>query len=139
MKTIIVYGSSTGNTQRVAEIIGENIKHEAQVVSVNDVDLNDIKAADLVLFGSSTWDYGNLQEDFETFIDNFSDDLLSGKNVAVFGCGDAIGFADEFCSATDTIRDEAEACGANIVAENLKIDGDPEDSLDDIIQFAQQF
>lgn len=139
MKTIIVYGSSTGNTQRVAEVIQENLKYEAEVYSVNDVELADIKAADLVLFGSSTWDYGNLQDDFDLFIDKFSTDLLQGKKVAVFGCGDAVGYADAFCQATDTIRDKAEECGAEIVAENLRIDGEPDDSLDEIIEFAQQF
>ncbi len=139
MKVIIVYGSTTGNTERAAELIGENVTHDATVVNVNDVNLDDIKAADLVLFGASTWDYGIVQDDFEAFLDKFDADLLAGKNVAVFGCGDAIGYEDTFCDAVDIIAEKAEMSGATIVAEGLKIDGESDDNLEEIITWAVQF
>lgn len=137
-KTIIVYGSTTGNTETVANLIAGKLEG-AQVANVADVNKDDIAAAELVLFGSSTWGYGDLQDDWESFIDELSSDMLSGKDVAVFGCGDQDGFGDVFCEATETIRSKAEECGANIVAENLKVDGEPSDSEDAIAAFAAQF
>ncbi len=137
-KIIIVYGSTTGNTETLANLISDNITEDVKVCNVIDVDLEDIRDADLVLFGSSTWGYGDLQEDFNEFIENFSDDLLSGKDVAVFGCGDQDGFAEVFCEATETIKEKALECGANIVTENLKVTDDPSDSEDLIIQFVSE-
>lgn len=137
-KTIIVYGSTTGNTETVANLIAGKLEG-AQVANVADVNKDDIAAAELVLFGSSTWGYGDLQDDWESFIDELSNDMLSGKDVAVFGCGDQDGFGDVFCEATETIRSKAEECGANIVAENLKVDGEPSDNEDAIAAFAAQF
>lgn len=138
MKISIIYGSTTGNTERVAEILKENLAdHDVSVSNVTDCDNSCIADADLVLFGSSTWGYGDLQDDFAEYIETLDAGVLSGKNVAVFGCGDEEGFGEVFCNAIETIKEKAEECGATIVTDNLKINGDPEDSMADIIAFAQ--
>lgn len=136
--TIIVYGSTTGNTEKLAHLIKDQLDYPTTVVNVTDVKLSDIKQADLVLFGSSTWGYGDLQDDFEAFIDKIDADLVGGKDVAVFGCGDEDGFADVFCNAVDTITDKVLEAGANLVTDSLKISDDPEDSLDEIIVFSAE-
>lgn len=135
--TLIVYGSTLGNTERVAEMIAETLGETAQLINVTDVTAEAIADATRILFGSSTWGDGELQDDFEAFIDQFTEALLQGKDVAVFGCGDEASYPDEFCSATDIIRERALSCGANIVAENLRVDDDPEDSEDDIRAWAE--
>lgn len=134
---IIVFGSTMGNTETVADLIAESLNHEVKVVNVTEVEPSDIKEADLVLFGSSTWGDGELQEDFEDFIDEITPELVGEKDVAVFGCGDEMSYPDEFCAATDIIREKCEAAGANIVAENLRVDGEPEDSEDEITAWAE--
>jgi flavodoxin I len=138
-KVVIVYGSSTGNTETVAERIADNLSHEVEIHDVASSPIEAIKNADLVLFGSSTWGNGDLQDDFEDFIDELTPELLNGKDVAVFGCGDEDSYPDEFCAATDIIRDKASEAGANIVADNLRIDNDPDDHEDEIVAFAEQF
>ena len=138
-KGVIVYGSSTGNTETVAERIADNMNHDVELIDVADAPVGAIKEADLVLFGCSTWGNGELQDDFEEFIDEFTPELLNGKDVAVFGCGDEASYPDEFCAATDIIRDKAIEVGANIVAENLRIDDDPDDHEDEIVAFAELF
>lgn len=138
-KVVIVYGSSTGNTETVAQRIADNMSHDVEIYDVSSVDVEVIKEADLVLFGSSTWGSGELQDDFEDFIDELTPNLLNGKDVAVFGCGDEASYPDEFCAATDIIRDKAMEAGANIVAENLRIDDDPDDHEDEIVAFAELF
>ncbi len=137
MHTLIVYGSTLGNTERVADLIAQALGDQAQTMNVTDVTTEDIAAATRILFGSSTWGDGELQDDFEVFIDHFSEALLQGKEVAVFGCGDAQSYPDEFCSATDIIRERAESCGATIVAENLRVDGEPDDAEEDITAWAE--
>ena len=131
----IIYASTTGNTEALANMIGEHLSMPSTVISVNDVNIDAIANSDLILFGSSTWGYGNLQDDFEQFIDKLTPELLAGKDVAVFGCGDQDNFEDMFCHATDIIKEKAIECGANIVAENLRINGQPEDNEDLEIQF----
>ena len=136
-KISIVYGSSTGNTEAVAEIIKNNIEGDATVYDVTNVTDEVVKEADLVLFGSSTWGYGELQDDFAPYYDKLSSNLLSGKDVAIFGCGDKVSFADVFCEATEIIKTKVEECGAKVIIDLLKIDGDPSDSEDEIKAFAK--
>lgn len=138
MKVSIIYGSTTGNTERVADMIKGHLgDHEVNVVNVADVKDDDYASAELVLLGSSTWGYGELQDDFAVHFDAMSNAQLSGKKVAVFGCGDQDGFADVFCEAVTLISDKAEECGATLVAEGLRVNGDPDDNADAIETFAK--
>ncbi|GAF03718.1 flavodoxin [Saccharicrinis fermentans DSM 9555 = JCM 21142] len=41
---------------------------------------------------------GNLQDDFETFVDTLSLCNLEGKKVALFGLGDQFTYPDTFCN-----------------------------------------
>lgn len=75
MKIGIIYGSSTGNTKKVGEIIKAELKnHQVQMINVADVK------------------DGDLQTDFRRYIDEISPELIGNKQVAVFGCGDNWGF-----------------------------------------------
>ncbi len=137
---LILYGSTTGNTQNVSETI-EGILTEkgsdVTVESVSDADSDAIAAADLVLLGCSTWGEGELQEDFIDFYEDMSSDDFSGKNVAVFGCGDSAMFPHVFCEAVKLIEEKVADCGANVLCEGLKVDGDVDDNEDNIIAWAK--
>lgn len=127
---LIVYGSTTGNTESVAETIGSKLEtagHTVSVKEVSDVSTKGLcNAYDTVLFGCSTWgnDEIELQDDFVPFFDSFDALEAKGKNVAVFGCGDS-GYT-YFCGAVDAIQEKLSEQGANILVEGLKIDGDPQ-------------
>ncbi|MHA1539795.1 MAG: flavodoxin [Alphaproteobacteria bacterium] len=141
-KTLIVYGSTTGNTQMVAEKIGEILSEKNLDVTIEDA--ADVTAEglctdyDLVLFGASTWGQEEieLQEDFEELHDNFEEAGLNEKQIAVFGCGDSD--YEWFCGAVDQITKKAEECGAVAIIQSLKIDGDPDDVTDEIIAWAEK-
>jgi len=135
---IIVYGSSTGNSESVADLIAENVNGDATVYSA-DVATDELFAgADLVVFGSSTWGAGELQDDFQEFYDVFVDEaFLSGKDVAVFGLGDSESFEDTFCEAANIIEAGLKEAKANITVPVLKVDGDPDDNKEAIIAFAK--
>ena len=53
MKTLIVYDSLYGNTKEVAQAVGSSLD-EAKVVPVDEADLVEVKAYDLLIAGSPT-------------------------------------------------------------------------------------
>jgi flavodoxin I len=129
-KALIVYGSTTGNTEAAASLVGAALQKKGWRTTVKDA--ADVAAAgltegyDLVLFGCSTWgdEDVELQDDFALLYEDLDKAGLAGRKVAVFGCGDSSYL--HFCGAVDAIAEKAEALGALLVGAPLKIDGDPE-------------
>ena len=111
----IYFGSSTGNTQDAAEII-------AGKLNISSSDIHDVSSANadfsdynVLLFGSSTWGIGDLQDDWEGFIGKASSTDLNGKKVAIFGCGDSSSYSDSFCDAIGKIYSAVEGKGCTII------------------------
>ncbi|MDR1975049.1 MAG: flavodoxin [Bacteroidales bacterium] len=103
-KTGIFYGSSGGNTGDVARRIASKLNVDsADVRDVASATTDDLTQYDVLLFGSSTWGLGDLQYDWEDFIKTVTAADLSGKKVALFGCGDSSSYPDTFCNALGTI------------------------------------
>ncbi len=114
MKTGIVYGSTTGNTETVARQIG-GLMAGSTVHEVETVATADYENYDLLLLGTSTWGLGDLQDDWSASLQNLSEANLKGKKVALFGLGDQALFADTFVDGIRPIHDAAEAAGATII------------------------
>ncbi len=129
---VIIYGSTTGNTEYAAEQIQNEMEAkswEVTLINVANTSVEELKKTyDLYLLGASTWgtDEIELQEDFEGFYDTMDGKLsLDGRNFAVFGCGDSD--YEYFCGAVDVIEERVDKLGARVVTESLRIDGEPED------------
>lgn len=137
---LIVYGSTTGNTEYVAGVV-ERVLAESGA-AVKKIDAADAGAEglcdgyDLVVFGCSTWgdDSIELQDDFIPLFEAFDGINAKGKNTAVFGCGDS-GYT-YFCGAVDAIEEKLAALGAEVL-DTLKIDGDPQSERSEIEAWAQ--
>ncbi len=100
----IFYGSTEGNTEEVAEKIQEALGSDvADVYNVDSATSDDLEQYDILIFGCPTWEIGELQEDWETFIDVLDDIDFSGKKVSFFGLGDADGYPDTFVDAIGII------------------------------------
>ena len=78
---------------------------------------DDVLAADNILLGTSTWGAGELQDDWYDGLDVIKGADLSGKTVAIFGCGDSASYGDTFCGAMKELYDAAKAAGANVIGE----------------------
>ena len=117
MKTIgIFYGSSSGVTENVAKRIAAKLGvAEADIHDVASASANEAEKYEAVLLGSSTWGAGDLQDDWYGFLDNLKSADLSGKLVALFGCGDSSSFSDTFCVAIGTIHKELSATGCKFI------------------------
>lgn len=113
----LFYASTTGNTETVAEQIADLIE-EVQV------DLHDLSSApvslmtqyDKLIMGISTWDYGELQEDWEALWPELEQLDFSGRQVALFGLGDQLGYGEWFLDAMGQLGRLIRARGGELVA-----------------------
>ncbi len=107
-KVHVIYGSTTGMTEAVAEKIAKALDAQAFNVNAGDAAAFD---AELLVLGSSTWGVGDLQDDWAAQLDGVKANF-AGKKVATFGLGDSVGFADSFCVAAETLATAAKDAGA---------------------------
>lgn len=120
IKTGLFYGSSSGNTKSVADAI-------AKELGIDKSDIFDIANAtpelllkyDALILGSSTWGVGDLQDDWDGFINKFEKMDLAGKKVAVFGTGDSSSYSDSFCDAVGIIAEAAGKTGATLIGQGV--------------------
>ena len=90
--TGIFFGSTMGTTEAVAADIAKQLGvADADVHNVADTPAGEVQKYDLLVLGSSTWGAGELQDDWYGFLDQLKAQDLSGKKVALFGCGDSVG------------------------------------------------
>ncbi|MBC8446764.1 MAG: flavodoxin family protein [Chloroflexi bacterium] len=83
MKTLIVYDSVHGNTERIAKAIGDAIAGEVKVLRVGEVNPAELKAFDLLIVGSPTHG-GSPTEAIQGFLNQVPGPALQGTNVAAF-------------------------------------------------------
>ena len=112
----IFFGSSTGNTEVVAEKLKTLFGDEAELNSIDVSEKKDIEKYNYLIFGTSTWGIGDMQDDWDDFSDILEEANLSGKKVALFGMGDQVNYADSFVDGMgaiyDLIYDRVEIVGA---------------------------
>ncbi len=100
MKFGIFMGSTTGNTETAAEAmkaeIEKKVPNSVTIHNVRTADLNAMRDYDVVVIGCPTWNVGELQEDWIEQLPGFKNIDLSGKKVAMYGVGDAKGYAKNF-------------------------------------------
>ncbi len=114
-KTLVVYGSSTGTCQAIAEKIGEKLGAEVvDVASLTDGQIND---AENLILGTSTWGAGELQDDWYDGVEKLKGTDLNGKTIALFGCGDCESYSDTFCGGMEEIYSAVTEKGAKVVGE----------------------
>lgn len=128
----IYYGSTTGNTQEVAEEIAKKL--EVSKADLHDVAKanTDFSAYDVILFGSSTLGLGDLQDDWEYYIDKVKAADLNGKKVALFGCGDSSSYSDTFGDALSKIYSVIKSKGCQLIGK-VSTEGYTFDSSESVV------
>jgi flavodoxin I len=112
----IFYGSTTGNTEKVAEMIRNEFgEGNADLHNVDIVEKSDVEKYKYLIFGVSTWGVSDLQDDFEDFLEVLNEVDFSGKKVALFGLGDQSTYADSFVDAMGILYDGLKKMGVNFV------------------------
>ena len=115
----VFYGSTTCYTEIAAEkICGEiNSLMNSKTTSLYNVSstsvskMNDYK---YLILGIPTWDFGELQEDWENQWEELSELNLESKYVAVFGLGDQVGYPEWFQDAMGYLWQKMKNQGASM-------------------------
>jgi flavodoxin long chain len=110
----VIYGSTTGNTQHAAQLIAREFSG-AEVYSAAQLTDDMLSAGDFLILGTSSWNDGEMQDDWDRAIDLVSGANLSGKKAAVFGMGDQEGWSDNFVSGMRPLYDALHDAGATII------------------------
>jgi flavodoxin short chain len=140
-KALIIYGSTTGNTETMADIVQKGLDGAGlttELKNVTDVEASELNGpCDIVLLGCPAYgdDEIELQEDFVDFAEDMEGMRLNGKLYAVFAPGDSD--YEYFCGSVDYLEELIEKIGGKLAAAGLKIDGDPGDSADEIMDWAK--
>lgn len=111
----IYYGSDSGNTESIAKELAKGLNVSKDNLFDVSSATADFSAYDVVLFGTSTMGIGDLQDDWDSFIDKVKKADLSGKKVALFGCGDSMSYGDSFCDAVSIIYNAVKDKGCSII------------------------
>lgn len=106
MKIGLFYGSTTCYTEIVAEKIQALIGADTvELNNIKQVSLSKMADYDILILGLSTWDFGEIQEDWEAHWDEISGVNLQGKIIAIYGMGDQLGYAEWFIDAVGMLHD----------------------------------
>ena len=123
-KLVIIYGTGSHNTERMAYAIEEGARMEGietVLKNVNDADKNELRDADAVAIGSPNYNHA-MMPTVKKFINDLSDIDFSGKVGLSFG---SYGWSFE---ATDEINSKLKSYGAEMIKDLLvkRMPGDEE-------------
>ena len=112
----IFYGSSTGQTELVAEklqkLLGED---KADLINVDLATKKDLEKYTYLIFGTPTWGVGEMQDDWEDFSEIVEKTDLKGKKIALFGLGDQDTYPESFADGVgmlyNKVKDKASIVG----------------------------
>ena len=119
-KTIVVYGSSTGTCEAIAEKIAQELGCEA--IDVQNLTADVVNNSQNLILGTSTWGAGELQDDWYDGLKVLQGADLTGKTIALFGCGDCESYGDTFVGGIGELFNALKTSGASFVGA-VDIDG----------------
>lgn len=114
----ILYGSSTLNTEYIATKLRDAFGEErAELLNVRDMPSDRLRPDARLVFVTSTWGRGTLQDDWETFLPALEQADLAGARVALVGVGDQENYPDTFCDSIAILADIVVARGGVCVGQ----------------------
>merc|ERR1712222_214993 len=116
----LFYSTSTGNTEAAADWISQKFEGDiSDPTDIGEIDVDDLTGYSGLIVGAPTWntgaDEGRSGTAWDEVIDEIKDLDLSGKKVAVFGCGDSSSYGDYFCDAIEEVYSAMKDAGATMV------------------------
>ena len=120
----IKIGLFFGSTTCYTEMAGEKIREKIDMligypsVTLHNIAFNQIDSMskyEFMIFGIPTWDYGELQEDWEKHWEAIDSVYLQGKVIALYGLGDQVGYPDWFQDAMGYLWHKVRKHGAQTI------------------------
>jgi flavodoxin I len=117
MKIGLFYGTNTGNTETVAELLAQKMEAVGFEVDVHDMasaSVSDFDNYENIIMACPTWNDGELQDDWDAVMPDLEAYNFAGKKVGFLGLGDADGYPDNFVDALGTLAAPVKATGGTI-------------------------
>lgn len=131
----IVYYSGTGNTEKMAKLIGEGIQlsgFDIEVVDVSNITVDELLKEDVLILGSSACGVESIEETvMEPLIDSL-EGKIEGKKVALFG---SYGWGQG--EWMEEWGNKMKSFGGNIIVNSLILLEDPSGNEEDCRQFGR--
>jgi flavodoxin len=115
MKTIVVYDSVYGNTEKIAKAIGGAIADEVRVIRIGEVNPEELKTIDVLIVGSPIHG-GRPTPAIQDFIDKIPEPVIKGINVATFDTRYSTRFVGIFGYAAGKIADNLKMKGGILIS-----------------------
>lgn len=117
------YGSSTGTCEDLAnQIAGKLGVAPTDVHSADKLTAELAGQYDSLVLGTSTWGDGELQDDWYDAIEVLKGMNLSGKTIALFGCGDSESYGDTYCDGMGILYESLKDSGCTFVGNHVNPD-----------------
>ena len=122
MKSLIIFATAFGNTEKVAQAIGKTLeaRGETRVVNIQDVKPELLEGIDLLLVGSPTQSMSPMPA-IKNWLKKLPKDSLSGKRVTAFdtrvSSGTPSKFMEKFGFAAQKISSELVKKGGSLAGE----------------------
>lgn len=115
-KVGIIYGSSTGTCETIANFIAQKLGVDsADVMNAGEITVEKVNPYEVLLLGTSTWGDGEVQDDWYDGLKVLKSADLKGKTIALFGCGDSESYCDTFCDGIGVLYEDLKDSGCTIV------------------------
>jgi len=114
MKTLIVYDSVHGNTEKIARAIGDTITGDVEVHHAGEVNISELDTFDLIIVGSPTHG-GRPTPAIRGFLNEVPAPALKDTNVAAFDTRLPAKWVRIFGYAAGKIGDSLKRKGGNLV------------------------
>lgn len=116
MEIGLFYGSSTCYTEMVAEKIQALLGAEQiSLHNLKTTPVSQMQDYPVLMLGISTWDFGEIQEDWANNWDALDGLDLAGHIVALYGLGDQVLYGQWFLDAMGLLHDKLLAKGCQLV------------------------
>lgn len=100
----LFYGSTHGMTEKAADKIKKEFgKTKVDIYNLKSATSADMKKYKNLIFGTSAWGIGEMQDDWEYFIDNLAGIDFSDRKVALYGLGDQKEYPESFVDGLGTL------------------------------------
>lgn len=114
MKALVIYDSLYGNTEKIAKAIVGAINNEVRVLSVGEVNPDEIKILDLLIIGAPTHG-GQASKPMQEFLNRIPSASLNGIKVAAFDTRSTTKWVKIFGYAAGRIARNLKNKGGNLV------------------------
>lgn len=119
----LIFGTDTGITEEISNLIVDKwSKTKIEMIEVSDITVEDFDKHQNLILGLSTWYDGDLQSDWENYLEEFKTISFKNKSIALFGLGDQVGYGEYFIDGVGILAEIVLENGGNIIG-NWPIDG----------------